>query len=88
MMIDHVSRKAGVVLATCILIVGVALCTGSYSTTPHMMFCMLVVSRGILGFGAGGEYPCVGIVVLSWDSSDALPLIWVSFLEGFFLYVF
>ena len=66
MMIDHVSRKAGVVLATCILIVGVALCTGSYSTTPHMMFCMLVVSRGILGFGAGGEYP-----VCSTGSTEA-----------------
>ena len=57
MLIDHFSRKAGVVLATCIMIIGVALCTGSWATTPQMMFWMLTVSRGILGFGAGGEYP-------------------------------
>ena len=66
MLIDHVSRKAGVVLATCLMIIGVALCTGSYGPNPHMMFWMLTVSRGILGFGAGGEYP-----VCSTGSTEA-----------------
>lgn len=56
-LIDRFSRKSGIVLATCLVIIGVALCTGSWAKTPHMMFWMLTVSRGILGFGAGGEYP-------------------------------
>lgn len=66
MLIDHVSRKAGVVLATALMIIGVALCTGSYGATPRMMFWMLTVARGILGFGAGGEYP-----VCSTGSTEA-----------------
>lgn len=56
-LIDRYSRKAGMMLATCLMIIGVALCTGSWGKNPHMMFWMLTVSRGILGFGAGGEYP-------------------------------
>ncbi|WFD18161.1 hypothetical protein MCAP1_000369 [Malassezia caprae] len=56
-LIDRYSRKTGVVLATCLMIVGGALATASWASTPHNMFWMLTVTRGILGFGAGGEYP-------------------------------
>lgn len=66
MLIDRFSRKAGVVFATALMIIGVALCTGSYGASPHLMFWMLTVSRGILGFGAGGEYP-----VCSTGSTEA-----------------
>lgn len=66
LLIDHFSRKTGVVFATALMIIGVALCTGSYGPSPHMMFWMLTVSRGILGFGAGGEYP-----VCSTGSTEA-----------------
>lgn len=66
LLIDRFSRKTGVVFATALMIIGVALCTGSYGPSPHMMFWMLTVSRGILGFGAGGEYP-----VCSTGSTEA-----------------
>ena len=56
-LIDRFSRKTGIVLATCLMIVGGALATASWGNTPHHMFWMLTVTRGILGFGAGGEYP-------------------------------
>lgn len=56
-LIDRFSRKAGVVAATTLMIIGGALATASWSSSPHRMFWMLVVTRGILGFGAGGEYP-------------------------------
>lgn len=56
-LIDRYSRKTGVILATCLMIVGGALATASWAPSPHNMFWMLTVTRGILGFGAGGEYP-------------------------------
>lgn len=62
--IDRFSRKTGVVTATMLVLLGVALCSAARGSgvegTPHYvqgLFWMLAVSRGVLGVGAGGEYP-------------------------------
>ena len=67
-MIDRVSRKFGVVSATLVLLLGIALCSGASGVGPmhsagwaQGMFWMLTVSRGVLGFGAGGEYPVCSV---------------------------
>ncbi|KAK2811253.1 hypothetical protein FQN50_002350 [Emmonsiellopsis sp. PD_5] len=55
---DHYSRKWSLMVATIILIVFAALCTGSYAGgTPHGIFTALTVYRFFLGIGIGGEYP-------------------------------
>ncbi|RFU27243.1 hypothetical protein B7463_g9090, partial [Scytalidium lignicola] len=57
---DRLGRKSGAVLTTVILVVGIAMSAGSSGTTADGMFWMLVISRGIAGVGAGGEYPVAG----------------------------
>lgn len=66
--IDRYSRKAGVITATMFLLLGVALCSGARGTgaddSSHYiqgLFWMLAIARGILGVGAGGEYPVSGV---------------------------
>ncbi|CAK4102583.1 unnamed protein product [Aphanomyces euteiches] len=45
-------------VATCVLlIVGGGLCGAAFGTDPTTTLWFLVVARGILGFGIGGEYP-------------------------------
>ncbi|OOQ88920.1 inorganic phosphate transporter [Penicillium brasilianum] len=56
-LIDRIGRRTGVVAATAFLILGVVLATAAHGTTQLGMFWMMVVARGIAGFGAGGEYP-------------------------------
>ncbi|PYH88944.1 MFS general substrate transporter [Aspergillus ellipticus CBS 707.79] len=57
---DKLGRKAGAVLTTVILVLGIALSAGASGTDQTGMFWMLVVARGIAGVGAGGEYPVAG----------------------------
>ncbi|KAJ5462096.1 uncharacterized protein N7458_003648 [Penicillium daleae] len=56
-LIDRIGRRTGVITATAFLILGVVLATAAHGTTQLGMFWMMVVARGIAGFGAGGEYP-------------------------------
>ncbi|KAJ5831707.1 hypothetical protein N7474_000018 [Penicillium riverlandense] len=56
-LIDRVGRRAGVVAATVFLILGVVLATAAHGTSQLGMFWMMIVARGVAGFGAGGEYP-------------------------------
>ena len=51
---DRVGRRAGAVLTTSILVVGIALSAGASGVTQKGMFWMLIVARGIAGVGAGG----------------------------------
>jgi MFS family permease len=60
--VDQIGRKTGAVLTTLILLLGIALSTGASGTSPLGLFWMLVVSRGIAGVGAGGEYPVAGML--------------------------
>ncbi|PYI04734.1 major facilitator superfamily transporter [Aspergillus sclerotiicarbonarius CBS 121057] len=57
---DKVGRKAGAVLTTVILVLGIVLSAAASGTDHEGMFWMLIVARGIAGVGAGGEYPVAG----------------------------
>ncbi|KAL2831850.1 major facilitator superfamily domain-containing protein [Aspergillus pseudoustus] len=56
-LIDRIGRRTGVIAATAFLILGIVLATAAHGTSQLGMFWMMVVARGIAGFGAGGEYP-------------------------------
>ncbi|KAI9733265.1 MAG: hypothetical protein M1834_003349 [Cirrosporium novae-zelandiae] len=57
---DKIGRKSGAVMTTIILTVGIAMSAGASGNTPTGLLWMLVISRGIAGVGAGGEYPVAG----------------------------
>ncbi|KAJ6443210.1 Major facilitator superfamily transporter [Purpureocillium lavendulum] len=63
---DYMGRKTAIVLTTLLIVLGGILATASHGVTIDGMFWMLTVSRGIVGFGAGGEYPAA-----SASSSEA-----------------
>ncbi|KAF2012787.1 MFS general substrate transporter [Aaosphaeria arxii CBS 175.79] len=57
---DRLGRKSGAVLTTLFLSIGIIMTAVSHGVTQKGMFWMLTISRGIAGFGAGGEYPVSG----------------------------
>ncbi|KAK0274166.1 hypothetical protein LTR35_007053 [Friedmanniomyces endolithicus] len=59
-LIDKIGRRTGIVFATLFLVLGVIIATAAHGTTQLGMFWMMIVGRGIAGFGAGGEYPTCG----------------------------
>lgn len=66
--IDRLGRRTGIVFATLFLILGIVLATASHGKDQLGMFWMMIVARGIAGFGAGGEYPTCGTT--SAEASD------------------
>lgn len=54
---DYLGRKFAIVATTLMIVIGGILATASNGTTFHGFLWMLTVSRGIIGFGTGGEYP-------------------------------
>jgi MFS family permease len=58
--IDRIGRRTGIVFATLFLILGIVLATASHGKDQLGLFWMMIVGRGIAGFGAGGEYPTCG----------------------------
>ncbi|KAJ5344042.1 uncharacterized protein N7506_003866 [Penicillium brevicompactum] len=56
-LIDRIGRRTGIVAATAFLVIGVSLATAAHGNSQLGMFWMMIVARGIAGFGAGGEYP-------------------------------
>ncbi|KAK9368244.1 hypothetical protein V1509DRAFT_623477 [Lipomyces kononenkoae] len=54
---DYMGRKTALVVTTLLIVVGGILATAASGTTVDGMFWMLVVARGVVGFGTGGEYP-------------------------------
>jgi MFS family permease len=58
--VDQLGRKTGAVATTLLLVLGIAMSAGSSGSTETGMLWMLIVSRGIAGVGAGGEYPVSG----------------------------
>ncbi|KAJ5094578.1 Glycerophosphoinositol permease 1 [Penicillium angulare] len=54
---DYLGRKFAIIATTLMIVIGGILATASHGVTIDGMFWMLTVSRGIVGFGAGGEYP-------------------------------
>ncbi|KAI7874902.1 MFS general substrate transporter [Lichtheimia hyalospora FSU 10163] len=68
LIIDRLGRKIGLILTTAFVILGAALCAASSGTTPTGLLWMMVISRGIMGVGVGGEYPCSSVSAI--ESSD------------------
>jgi MFS family permease len=66
--IDRIGRRTGIVFATMFLILGIVLATAAHGNGQLGMFWMMIVARGIAGFGAGGEYPTCG--TSSAEASD------------------
>ena len=54
---DYLGRKVAIVTTTAMIVVGGILATASHGVTINGMFWMMTISRGIVGFGTGGEYP-------------------------------
>lgn len=54
---DYLGRKAAIIITTLMIIVGGILATASSGYSVIGLFWMLTISRGIVGFGTGGEYP-------------------------------
>ncbi|TWU72071.1 hypothetical protein ED733_003522 [Metarhizium rileyi] len=55
--IDKLGRRNGIFWATFFLVLGLVLSTAAHGTTVDGMFWMMMIGRGVAGFGAGGEYP-------------------------------
>ena len=53
--IDKIGRRTGIVFATLFLVLGVILATAAHGTSQLGMFWMMIIGRGVAGFGAGGE---------------------------------
>ncbi|MDI1491231.1 MAG: Plasma membrane permease, mediates uptake of glycerophosphoinositol and glycerophosphocholine [Ramalina farinacea] len=54
---DYLGRKVAIVTTTAMIVVGGILATASHGVTINGMFWMMTISRGVVGFGTGGEYP-------------------------------
>ncbi|KAH8898629.1 MFS general substrate transporter [Thozetella sp. PMI_491] len=53
--IDRLGRRTGIVFATLFLVFGIVLATAAHGKDNLGMFWMMIVARGIAGFGAGGH---------------------------------
>ncbi|KAI9826582.1 MAG: Plasma membrane permease, mediates uptake of glycerophosphoinositol and glycerophosphocholine [Thelocarpon impressellum] len=54
---DYLGRKVAIVSTTLMIVLGGILATAAHGATIDGMFWMMTIARGIVGFGAGGEYP-------------------------------
>ncbi|CEJ92828.1 hypothetical protein VHEMI08458 [[Torrubiella] hemipterigena] len=55
--IDRLGRRNGIFWSTVFLVLGLVLSTAAHGTSISGQFWMLIIGRGVAGFGAGGEYP-------------------------------
>jgi MFS family permease len=53
---DYLGRKFAIIATTALIVLGGIMATASNGITVSGMFWMLTVSRGVVGFGAGGEF--------------------------------
>lgn len=58
---DYIGRKWSIVVATCFLILGTVMCAASHGTSTEGLLWMLIISRGVTGFGIGAEYPASSV---------------------------
>ena len=54
--IDKLGRRNGIVFATAFLVLGITITTAAHGTTNSGMIWMMIIGRGIAGFGAGGSF--------------------------------
>lgn len=60
-MADRMNRKQAVVLGTCFLVLGTVMCAAAHGKSIKGMFWMLIIFRGVTGFGIGAEYPSCSV---------------------------
>lgn len=58
---DRLNRKQSIVVATAFLVFGTILCAAAHGVTINGMFWMLIIFRGVTGFGIGAEYPSCSV---------------------------
>lgn len=58
---DRLNRKQSIVIATCFLVFGTILCAAAHGKSVNGMFWMLIIFRGVTGFGIGAEYPSCSV---------------------------
>lgn len=58
---DRLNRKQSIVVATVFLVFGTIMCAASHGVTVNGMFWMLIIFRGVTGFGIGAEYPSCSV---------------------------
>lgn len=54
--IDKLGRRSGIFWATAFLVLGIVLATAAHGTSNTGMFWMMIIGRGVAGFGAGGRF--------------------------------
>lgn len=54
---DYIGRKDAIIIATVFLVVGTIMCAAAHGATVNGLLWMLIISRGVTGFGIGAEYP-------------------------------
>lgn len=52
--IDKLGRRQGIIWATAFLVLGIVLTTAASGSTNSGKFWMMIIGRGVAGFGAGG----------------------------------
>ncbi|KAG9524487.1 major facilitator superfamily transporter, partial [Aureobasidium melanogenum] len=71
--IDKFGRRFGVIATTVFLVLGITLATASHGASATSMFWMMIISRGIAGVGAGGEYAvCTAQALEAADGGSSL----------------
>lgn len=58
---DRLNRKQSIIIATFFLVFGTVLCAAAHGTSVNGMFWMLIIFRGVTGFGVGAEYPSCSV---------------------------
>ncbi|CCH41983.1 putative membrane protein [Wickerhamomyces ciferrii] len=79
---DYFGRKWAIVTTTLFIVLGSIMATASNGITITGMFWMMVVSRGVIGYGCGGEY-CVASSAASESANETVKkrgriFIWVT----------
>lgn len=58
---DRLNRKQSIIIATVFLVFGTVLCAAAHRRSVNGMFWMLIIFRGVTGFGIGAEYPSCSV---------------------------
>ncbi|KAK4528994.1 hypothetical protein GAYE_SCF68G6943 [Galdieria yellowstonensis] len=73
MVADIQGRKAGLVITSSFVVLGAILATASYGTSVNGLFWMMIIGRGVTGFGMGGEYTCA--VTNAMEDSEQISVV-------------
>jgi len=61
--VDRVGRKAAMTITTLFIVLGGILGTVAHAPSAVGFFWFITVARGMVGYGAGGEYPAASTAV-------------------------